>query len=67
MPFPITAQVEAVDASSASASVSGEAQAKAQKEQARERRLKQIERDMHSNFNKVLDALMVDFDTGSMH
>lgn len=61
------AKIESSESASASAgaSVSAETQVKAQKEQARERRRKQIERDMHSNFNKVLDALMVDFDAGT--
>ena len=53
-----------MDASSTSAAVTSDAPAAAHKEQARERRRRQIERDMHVNFNRVLDALMVDFDTG---
>ena len=53
-----------MDASSTSAPAIADAPATAQKEQARERRRRQIERDMHVNFNRVLDALMVDFDTG---
>ena len=56
--------MEAMDSSSASAAATSDAPAAAQKEQARERRRRQIERDMHVNFNRVLDALMVDFDTG---